>query len=194
MDRMQNSTRLCWLILRWRKQPKPLLIYQELVNRFTRIAEAEKGEWTPRYYAAFYNLVINFQDTVKERKLKYISLAQREIEEGLKIKPEETEFMVLKVMSYYAEMALDPMKGMTLFGEATSLISQAKTINPDNPRIYLEEAEAIYNMPKEFGGGKEKAMPILLLAKEKFDNFTLMDPLAPSWGKDRCELLINESK
>jgi len=168
--------------------------FQELTNSFARIAEAEKNEWTPWYYAAFYNLVINFQDTVAERKEKFITLAQHQIESGLKIKPDETEFFVLRIMSYYAEMALDPMKGMTLMGEANSLISEAKRINPDNPRVYLEEAEAIYNMPAEFGGGKEKALPILLLAKEKFDNFTSADPIAPSWGQERCDLLINSAK
>lgn len=176
------------------KSAKTLNDYQELSNSFTRIAEAEKNEWTPWYYAAFYNLIINFQDNVSERKEKFISLAQRQIESGLKIKPDETEFFVLKIMSYYAEMTIDPMKGMTLMGEVNSLISEAKNINPDNPRIYLEEAEAVYNMPPEFGGGKEKALPILLQAKEKFDKFTSSDPIAPSWGKDRCELLISEAK
>ena len=168
--------------------------FQELANSFVRIAEAEKNEWTPWYYAAFYNLIINFQDPDIDRKEKYLALAQQQIETGLKLKPEETEFYVLKIMSYYAEMALDPMKGMTLMGEANSLISEAKRINPDNPRVYLEEAEAIYNMPAEFGGGKEKALPILLLAKEKFDKFTSADPIAPSWGQERCEMLINGTK
>lgn len=164
--------------------------YQELTNSFARIAEVEKNEWTPLYYAAFYNLLINFQDTIRERKEKYIALAQRQIESGLKLKPDETELMVLKIMSYFAEMSVDPMKGMSLIGEVNSLISYAKAVNPENPRIYLEEAEAVYNMPPEFGGGKDKAMPILLTAKEKFDNFKSDDPLAPSWGIDRCELLI----
>jgi hypothetical protein len=173
------------------KSVKSINDLQELANVFTRIAEAEKNEWTPMYYAAFYNLVINFQDSVRERKEKYIALAQKQIESGLKIKPDETEFFVLKIMSFYAEMSIDPMKGMTLLGEANSLISEAKKINPGNPRIYLEEAEAIYNMPVEFGGGKEKALPILLLAKEKFDNFASAGPFSPDWGKDRCELLIS---
>ncbi len=168
--------------------------YQELANSFARIAEAEKNEWTPLYYSAWYNLIINFEEPDSEKKEKYISLAQQQIEAGLKLKPEETEFFVLKVMSYYAEMSIDPMKGMTLMGEVNELLTDAKTINPENPRIYLEEGEAIYNMPEEFGGGKEKALPILLLAKEKFDNFTSTDTLAPSWGNDRCEMLIREAR
>ncbi len=165
---------------------------QELANNFERIATAEKSEWTPWYYAAFYNLVLNFQEPDESKKTKYLSLAQRQIESGLQINPEETELMVLKVMSYYGEMAIDPTKGMSLLGEANALMDRARAINPGNPRIYLEQAEAIYNMPVEFGGGKDKAMPLLLVAKEKFDTFVPVNQLVPNWGKDRCELLISQ--
>jgi len=168
--------------------------YQQLANSFERIATAEQKEWTAWYYAAFYNLVINFQDSINDRKMKYITIAQQQIDKGLKLKPDETELMVLKVMSYYAEMAVDPMKGMTLSGEANALLDKAKSINPDNPRIYLEEAEAIHGMPVEFGGGFEKAKPLLLLASEKFSKFVPADPLAPDWGKDRCEMLLEETE
>jgi hypothetical protein len=176
------------------KTAATLFDFQNLANNFSRIAEAEENEWTPWYYAAFYNLVINFQDSINERKAKFISLAEKQIESGLKVKPDETELLVLLVMSYYAEMAIDPIKGMTLMGEANTLLGEAKAINPDNPRIYLEEAEAVYNMPPEFGGGKEKALPILLVAKEKFDNYKPFNPFSPDWGKDRCEKLISDIK
>lgn len=166
--------------------------YQELANNFERIAMAEKSEWTPWYYAAFYNLVLNFQEPDASKKTKYLSLARQQIESGLKINPGETELMVLKVMSYYGELAIDPTKGLSVLDEANALIDRAKAINPDNPRIYLEQAEAIYNMPVEFGGGKDKAMPVLLVAKQKFDTFVPVNQWAPNWGKDRCELLITK--
>ena len=174
------------------KSARTLDDFQELANSFVRIAETEKNEWTPWYYAAYYNLIINFQDPDIDRKEKFLALAQQQIETGLKLKPEETELYVLKVMSFYAEMSIDPMKGMTLMGEVNELLREARSINPDNPRIYLEEAEAVYNMPVEYGGGKEKALPILLLAKEKFDKFVPMDKLVPDWGEDRCDLLLDE--
>lgn len=176
------------------KNAKNIDEFQQLANTFERIAVAENTEWTPWYYAAYYNLVINFQDSVNERKLNYIVLAQKQIETGLKLKPEETELLVLKIMSYYAEMAIDPMKGMTLFGEANALLDKAKSINPANPRIYLMQAESVYAMPVEFGGGKDKALPILLLANEKFNNFVQTDRLAPVWGKERCEALLASCK
>ncbi|HLO58335.1 MAG TPA: hypothetical protein VK179_06310 [Bacteroidales bacterium] len=161
-----------------------------IANSFTRIAEAEKSEWTAWYYAAFYNLSANFKESDKEKKKLYIDQAQKMIETGLTLKPEETEFMVIKVMSYYATMAMDPMNAMPLLSEANELIRKAKTINPDNPRIYFIEAQAIYNMPVGFGGGKEKALPVLLVAKEKFDKFVPSDNLVPNWGREQCDSMV----
>ncbi|MGW8181827.1 MAG: hypothetical protein ACWGQW_24115, partial [bacterium] len=63
---------------------------------------------------------------------------------------------------------------------------------PGNPRIYLERAEAVYNMPAAFGGGPKAAEPLLLEALEKFDTFVPDGPLAPNWGRDRCEMLLNQ--
>jgi hypothetical protein len=161
-----------------------------MANSFARIAEAEKNQWTAWYYTAFYNLSANFKETDRGRKKLLIDQARKMIETGLSLKPDETEFMVIKVMSYYAEMAMDPMSAMPLLSEANDLISKAKSINPDNPRIYFIEAQAIYNMPVEFGGGKEKALPVLLVAKEKFDKFVPSDNLVPNWGRELCDSMV----
>jgi hypothetical protein len=174
------------------KQAQSLMEMQDLANYFERIAKAEQNKWTAWYYSAFYKLVVSFTDSIRENKKKYTALAQTEIEEGLKLKPEESELLVLKIMAYFSEMALDPMKGMDLIGKVYEGFDRAKSLNPSNPRIYLEQGEMVMNMPVQFGGGSEKALPILLISKEKFDNFVLADTLAPNWGKERCELLLNK--
>jgi hypothetical protein len=166
--------------------------YQEAANSFARIAVAETNEWTPLYYAALNNLMISFMDVSADQKGKLISLAKSQIEAGLKLKPEETELMVLKVLSYYAQMALNPMDAMYMLGEVNALTDHAKSVNPDNPRIYLTQAEAAYNMPPEFGGGGEAARPLLMTAMEKFNSFVPEGPLSPNWGKERCEMLLNQ--
>ncbi len=175
------------------KQAHTLSDYQEVANRFERIAKAEKQQWTPWYYAAFYNLVANFSDSVADRKKAYLDLAQNQIDEGLKVKPGESEFYVLKVMAIYAQLIVDPMLGMTLMQDANSLLEQGKTLNPGNPRIYLEQAEGVYNMPEQFGGGKLRALPILQEAMEKFNQFTPADSIVPDWGKDRCQMMLSEA-
>lgn len=166
--------------------------YQEVANSFARIAMAEANEWTPLYYAALNNLMISFMDVSTDQKSKSINLAKSQIETGLKLKPEETELMVLKILSYYGQMALNPMDAMYMLGEVNSLIDQARSLNPDNPRIYLTQAEAVYNMPPEYGGGGEAAKPLLLTAMEKFNRFVPEGPLSPVWGKERCEMLLNQ--
>jgi hypothetical protein len=166
--------------------------HQEVANSFARIAMAETNEWTPLYYAALNNLMMSFMEISDDQKGKFISLAKSQIEAGLKLKPEETELMVLKILSYYAQMALNPMDAMYMFGEVNALIDHARTLNPDNPRIYLIQAEAVFNMPPEFGGGGEAAKPLLTTAMERFNRFVPEGPLSPDWGKERCEMLLNQ--
>ncbi|MBE0678244.1 MAG: hypothetical protein IH592_05725, partial [Bacteroidales bacterium] len=131
-------------------------------------------------------------DVSADQKGKFISLAKSQIESGLKLKPEETELMVLKMLSYYSQMALNPMDAMYMIGEVNALIDHARSVNPENPRIYLTQAEAVYNMPTEFGGGGEAAKPLLMAAMERFNRFVPEGPLSPAWGKERCEMLLNQ--
>lgn len=166
--------------------------FQELANSFERIAITEKTQWIAWYYAAWFNLVANFQEPDAIKKQQFINQAEKQIDEGLKIMPEETELLVIKVMAYYGEMAINQANAMDLFPKSAELLEKAKTLNPGNPRIYLTQAEAVFNMPVEFGGGKEKAKPILLAAKERFDKFVPENQLSPSWGKERCEMLLAE--
>jgi hypothetical protein len=168
--------------------------YQDAANSFARIAEAEKGEWTPLYYAALNNLMMSFMDIDPGQKEKLIELAQSQIDAGLKLKPEETELMVLKILSLYGRMAINPMDAMYLIGDVNTLIDRATQLNPDNPRIYLEQAEAMFNMPPEFGGGAKAALPLLEEAMEKFNIFVSDGPLAPNWGRDRCEILLRQAE
>lgn len=164
--------------------------YQETANTFERIAASEKTQWTAWYYAAWSNLMINFRETDRATKQKYIDHAIQLIDEGLKVKPEESELLVIKVMALYGEMAIDPAIAIDLYPKTVELLEKAKSSNPDNPRIYLTQAEAVYNMPEAYGGGKDKAGLILQEAKKKFDKFIRSDSISPDWGKDRCEMLL----
>lgn len=168
--------------------------FQEVANGFERIAVSEKNQWTAWYYAGWYNLIINFQESDVAKKQQFLDQAKKLIDEGLKVKPDESELLVVKVMAYYAEMAINPANAMDLFPKTAELLEKAKSLNANNPRIYLTQAEAIFNMPVEFGGGKEKAQPILQTAKEKFDKFVPENQLSPDWGKERCEMLLAECK
>ena len=172
------------------KTAKGITELQDIANSFERIAMSEKTQWTPWYYAALYNISASVDEADAEKKMQIITKAHKMVDEGLKIKSDETELMVLKVMCYFMEMSVDQMRAMELMPTAYGLLEQAKSINPENPRIYLTHTEAVYNTPEAFGGGKANALPIVLTAKEKFDKFVLPNQLAPDWGKDRCETIL----
>ena len=69
-------------------------------------------------------------------------------------------------------------------------LETAKTLNPENPRIYFLEGVNKVNLPPSFGGGADLAKPILEEAVSKFEAFTNEDPLWPGWGEEgaRTEL------
>ena len=114
------------------------------------------------------------------------------IDEGLKLVPEESEFLVLKIFAYYGQMANQIELSAELYPKTLQLSEQAKTFNADNPRIYLLNGQAVFHMPEEYGGGKEKAKEILLVAKEKYEIYKMPDPLLIDWGKESCEQMLEE--
>jgi tetratricopeptide (TPR) repeat protein len=166
--------------------------FLELANSYERIAVCEKNQWIAWYYAALYNLFANFNESNIAQRQRYIDQALKLTAEGIKVKSDESEFLVLKVLAYYSEMSIDQSKGMDLYPKTIELLDQAKSLNPDNPRIYLTQAEAVFGMPTAFGGGKDKAKPILMSAKERFDKYVPANQFSPNWGKERCEQLLGQ--
>ena len=66
----------------------------------------------------------------------------------------------------------------------SNLISRAKELDPENPRPVFLYAQNILYTTEQFGGGKDKALPILKEAEEKFKNFEPASELHPNWGED----------
>ena len=91
------------------KQPD-VAAFQELANRFERIAAAESKEWLPRYYAAYcYAMlgVMGDEASQKEQRLDKAEAMLKEME-TLAAKPDD-EVEVLKAFVAQARLAIDPM-------------------------------------------------------------------------------------
>ncbi len=167
--------------------------YQEAANTFEVIGMAEKDKWQPFYYSALIYGIMSMQATDYEQKDLYAEKAESAIGSGLEISPDESEFFVLKAFTYYAMIQVDPMtRGMEYMGLADAALAKAEALNPDNPRVYYLRAQAAFNMPVEFGGGPQAALPILKKAKEKYDNEDLTDELHPHWGNEDINQMLEQ--
>ena len=67
-------------------------------------------------------------------------------------------------------------------------------LDPENPRPYLLKGMGAMYTPEQYGGGKDKALPILEKAVEKFAKFKPTNSIMPKWGKERATKALEECK
>lgn len=168
---------------------------QQVANRFERIAAAESKEWLPRYYAAYCYVLLGFVGNTLTEKDQFLDKADVLLKESetLAAKPTD-EILVMEAYEAQIRLAADPMNRWQDEGEKFGqLLTKAKSLNPENPRIYYLEGSSMFFTPEEFGGGKKRAKPILEKANEKFSNFKPQSSVHPNWGKIETEWMLSQS-
>jgi hypothetical protein len=165
---------------------------QELANNFERIAEAEKTQWLPYYYAAYCKVMNSFMEQDKSKTDAIADKADQLIKKAEEINGgENSETCVIKSMIASSHMMVDPQSRWMQYGQSSSLeITKAKTLDPSNPRpVYLEGQSKFYT-PEQFGGGKPQAKELFLKALQMFDQFKPNSELHPTWGKSATNYFL----
>jgi len=169
----------------------------DLANSFERIAEAEKTQWHPYYYAALAHTYAGYQqvrgkmggmaavvDPVADKADALLAKAEA-------LSANNSEIWVVRKMILSLRMLGDPMnRYMSLKGQIDAALETAQKLNPDNPRIYLLQAQDLWNTPEQFGGSKTEAKKLFGLALQKFDSFRPDGELAPNWGRKTAESFL----
>ncbi len=172
------------------KDPANLLA---LANNFERIAEAEKTEWLPYYYAAFCQVNYGFMEQDKSKTDLIADKATVFIDKADALKPNNSEISCIKSMIASCHMMVDPMQRWQQYGEASSSnIENAMKQDPANPRPYYLKGQNLKYTPEQFGGGCKTAKPELQTSLEKYLAFKPAGELYPDWGKQRVEMLLKE--
>lgn len=155
--------------------------------KFERIAESEKTQWLPYYYAALIKVNSTWQ-AANEDKDKIADEAQALISKAEAIDKNNSEIFVVKAMIATAKMMVNPMERWQQYGGIfTENIAKAKAADTTNPRPYMMEAMSKKNTPEAFGGGCKVAKPIADKANELFAAFKPASQLHPNWGKEILE-------
>lgn len=164
-------------------------------NFFERIALAEKKYWLPYYYASYsYNLA-GILGKEKDLKDSYYDKALSWLDSCQKLNPDSSEILCLKGYITLMKISINPMsRGRKLGPEGAKLLDEAKHIKPSNPRPYFVHGQNTFYTPAMFGGGKDKALPLLESAIENYKTFVPESEIHPNWGKQRAEFLIGECK
>ena len=174
------------------KEPASLLA---LANNFERIADAEKTQWLPYYYAAFCQVTYGFRETDKSKTDMIADKATDFINKANALSPKNSEISCIKSMIASCHMMVDPMtRYMQYSAESSEELEAAKQQDPTNPRPDFLIGQGLKYTPEQFGGGCGTAKPLITESLTKFENFKLASPLHPNWGKEMATQIMNECK
>ena len=168
---------------------------QALGAYYERIAEAEKNQWLPYYYAARHYTISAFMNPAadKDKVASKVSelINSKLIAKAEAIEPANAEIYCLKQQVAVMQLLVDPMSRWQTYGAlASEAIAKAKQLDPSNPRPYLLEGQYLMNVPEAFGGGKSVAKKLFEKSLELFAGFKPLSAFHPNWGKEQAEQLL----
>lgn len=169
--------------------------FQNANNAFERIGNANQKEWLPLYYQSYCNIMIGMKQDDNNKKDEYYDRAQKLIGRADSLSHDNSEIAVLQSFIISMEISIDPMtRGQNLGMQSAMFISKAIQLNKENPRAYLLKGSGLMYTPPQYGGGKDKALPVLEEAVAKFKSFKPASPVMPHWGEARANAVLEQCK
>lgn len=163
-------------------------------NYFDRIAKVETKQWLPSYYASYCNLLAGLVSQNKENNDLYWDHALSQIAHADSLSENNSEIYTIKGYIEFMKMSVDPMNRLPFMQKSSASLQKAIELNLENPRPYLVQGQNTFYTPTAFGGGKAAAKPFLEKAATKFANFKPESQIAPDWGKERAQQLLDQCK
>jgi hypothetical protein len=188
-----NNEKFQQAILKGREQLKNAHSPEDFIktaNYFERVAQVENKEWLAPYYAAYSNLVVGLTSADNNLKDQYWDKALTEVDQAEALSKNNSEIYALRGYIQYMKLSVDPPSRLSFMSASATSLATAKSLNPENPRIYLIMGQNTFYTPPAFGGGKEKAKPILEAAAAKFAIFKPANDIEPNWGVERTSELL----
>ena len=165
-----------------------------LSNDFQRIADKEKTQWLPYYYAALAQIQKGrvLMQQGKTAELDAVAeAAKKPLDKAMELSPDNAENYILVKMIHSLKMMVNPMERYMSEGKlATEALTTAEKLDPENPRISLLKAEDTYFTPEQFGGSKAKGLELFQKALGQYDVYKIKSALDPNWGKEEAEYFV----
>jgi hypothetical protein len=169
--------------------------YGIVANQFERIAQAEKTQWLPYYYACLTSVIQSYATQDKAKVEAILDYAQKMLDQAVMLKTDDSEVLVMEGFLDCARIMVDPQSRGAEYSQKASLAFRKAQVNdPTNPRADYMLGMVLMNTPDFYGGGKKVAQPVLEEAIQKFDKFVPASTISPSWGKDDCQKQLDSCK
>ncbi len=169
--------------------------YKDLGNKFATIAKNNPTRFEPLYYSAYCYILNSWQLKDTKEKTVILTLAKTQIDKANKLKLNNDELMVLEAFYYQAIIVINPQQNRQVYSQkASMLLKKAQSINKNNPRAQFLLAQNVYYTPKQYGGGKEKALALFKKAEKLYSKQKQNNYLSPIWGQHTNSKMIKTCK
>ena len=171
-----------------------------LANSFQRIADAEKNQWLPYYYAALANVNAAYmmsmgQMGMADKTDPIADKAESLLNKADELSKDNSEIYCVKKMIASLRLIGDPQNRYMTYGPAAEeALATAKSLNPGNPRVTLLEAQDKMFTPEQFGGSKTEAKVLFEEAVKKFEAFKPESAIHPVWGMRSAQYFLTQLK
>ncbi len=170
-------------------------LFQDAYNAFERIGNANQKEWLPLYYQSFCELMMGMRQTENLKKDEYYDKAEALINKADSLQPDNSEIYVMRSFVTSMQLSVDPQARGQKFGmKSGMLLGKALQLDPENPRAHFLRGQGLLFTPPQWGGGKDKAIPELEIAVQKFAKFKPASSIMPNWGEARAKAALEEAK
>lgn len=176
--------------------------WQELGNSFERIADAEKTQWLPYYYCALSNVMSGYMlnsgstGTGSSTQTDQIAdKAEAMITKAEALEKDNSDIYCIKKMIATLRMMADPMTRYQTYGPmAEEALSKAKSLDPQNPRVFLLEGQDKFYTPEQFGGSKSEAKTLFEESEKLFGSSKPKSTIDPHWGLKQVKFFLAQVK
>ena len=154
--------------------------YTQLFLKFEQLYSLDKTNWLIPYYAGMTRsimclLKMGDRDALANDALLWVRRAKSIMAND--------EVYCAESLAYTAKMSVNPLlRWLTYEGKIKKALSLAKKLNPNNPRVYVLEANIQQKIPYIFGGGCNSVKPLIQKAELCFNIQTKPNSVEPSWG------------
>lgn len=165
---------------------------------FERIGDAEKTKWLPYYYAALTEVNAAYMMSMGGQPKASATDPMADKAEALlnkadALSPNNSEVYVVKKMVATLRMMGDPMSRYMTYGpQAEEALQTAMKLNPENPRVYIQQGQDKFYTPEQFGGSKTEAKKLFEEADKKFASYKPVTALDPDWGRNVIKYFMSQ--
>lgn len=169
--------------------------YQQAINAFERIGNAEKTRWEPFYYASFGYVLMAANEKENSKKDPLLDQAKANLDRAAALKPDDSEITALEGFIVMIRLTVDPAsRGPQYSMMAVQHFSHALALDPKNPRALALMAQMQLGTAQFFQQEPVEACATARQALDLFNAASPSDALAPAWGKSMNDGLLANCK